>query len=515
MFFLYDYVLYLLVVPALLFVFSFKKSNNILETVFSQAVIKQLLLHPQLIQASMRYRYFLLVISLMIIALARPVYLKQNTVIKQMSSSAVIALDVSESMNSSDIYPSRFTLAKEKLVKLIEKAEHLHAGVLLFAKNSYMLYPLSEDTQALAYMLKNAQIKQKFEPNTNLFGVFEASEKMLHTEKTKNIILLSDGAEDVTRVDETAYIRKNHLRLYVIDFASRKNNALNNMVQKSHGYYTKYKWGEGDIEKILNAIQKSSQKISADAYDMKQYQELFMYPLGLALLILYFVFILGLKKKHTVKLTVLFALMQLTFLNTPVNAGAFDFITLQKAKSFYATKQYEQAVECYKKLKPTSAVNYNIANALYKKHEYLQAIKYYKKALGKDKLFNAKIYHNIGNCYVQRGKLELAKSQFEHSLQLHVFDKTKKNLQIITQELKKRKKLKKIFSRGTAKVCFKNRLEQMNNDYKVSSKYKIKLQKLVLSEEEKWIKIIQKQKTPVFLQKIRTKRSSSDSKKPW
>ncbi|UCM99362.1 VWA domain-containing protein [Sulfurimonas sp. SWIR-19] len=515
MFFLYDDVLYLLVIPALLFVFSFKKRKNTLENVFSQAVIRQLTLHPQWLQASLRYRYFLLVISLMIIALARPVYLKQNALIQQMSSSAVIALDVSESMNASDIYPSRLVLAKEKLVKLIEKAEHLHVGVLLFAKNSYMLYPLSEDTQALVYMLKNAQIKQKFEPNTNLFGVFEASNKMLRTEKTKNIILLSDGGEDVTRVDETAYIRKNHLRLYVIDFASRSNNALKSMVKKSHGYYTKYQWGEDDIEKILNAIQKSSQKIIANAYDMKQYQELFMYPLGFALLILYFVFISGLKKKHTVTLAVLFGLMQLTFLNTSANAGVFDFITLQKAESFYAQKQYEQAIKYYKKLKPTNEVNYNIANALYKKREYLQAIKYYKKALGKDKLFNAKIYHNIGNCYVQSGKLERAKSQFEHSLQLHAFDETKKNLQIITQELKKRKKLKKIFSRGTAKVCFKNRLEQMNNEYKVSSKYKIKLQKLVLSEEEKWIKIIQKQKTPVFLQKIRTKRSSSDSKKPW
>ncbi len=515
MFFLYSYILYFLIVPTLLFVFSFKKKKNTLETVFSQAVLKQLELHPQRLRISVRYRYFLLVISLMVIALARPVYLQQNALIKQMSSSAVIALDVSKSMQASDIYPSRLVLAREKLLRLIQKADSLHAGVLLFAKNSYMLYPVSEDTQALAYMLANAEIKQKFEPNTNLLGAFEASKKMLRLEKTKNIILLSDGGEDIARADEISYIVKNHLRLYVIDFGSKTNNSLKNMAQKSDGYYIKHQWGEGDIEKILNAIQESSQKTSSSESHMKQYQELFMYPLGVALLILYFVFILGLKQKHTVKVAVLFGLLQLIFLNTPANAGVFDFVKLQKAASCYEQQEYEKAIQYYKELAPTREINYNIADALYRQHKYLEAVVYYKRALGTNKKCNAKIYHNIGNCYVQRGKLALAKSQFEHSLALYAFEQTKKNLQIVSQELKKRKKLKKIFSRGSAKVCYKNRLEQMNNDYRASSKYRIKLQKLVLSEEEKWIKIIQKQKTPVFLQKIRTKRSSSDSKKPW
>ncbi len=486
-----------------------------MENIFSQSVMKQLALNLQLLKTSARYRYFLLVMALMIIALARPVYVKQNAVIKQMSSSAVIALDVSKSMHASDIYPSRLGLARLKLLKFIQKANNLHVGVLLFAKNSYMLYPLSEDTQALAYMLKNADIKQKLEPNTNLFGVLESGKKMLEKEKTKNIILLTDGGEDVSRSDEISYILKNHLKLYTIDFNAKPNSSLKNMTQKSEGFYTKYQWTQSDIEGILDAIQKSSQKIITSEYNMKQYQELFMYPLGAALLILYFVFIVGLKHKYIVKFAVLFGLIQLTLLSTPASAGVFDFIKLQKAHSYYEQKQYEKAIEYYKDVTPASEVNYNIANALYRQHKYLKAVIYYKRALSTDKLLNAKIFYNIGNCYVQRGKLELAKAQYERSLKLHAYEQTKKNLNIITQELKKRKKLKKIFSRGSAKVCFKNRLEETNNDYKVSSKYKIKLKKLVLSEEEKWIKIIQKQKTPVFLQKIQTKRMSVDAQKPW
>jgi Ca-activated chloride channel family protein len=210
-----------------------------------------------------------------------------------------------------------------------------------------------------------------------------------------------------------------------------------------------------------------------------------------------------------------YRVLQVTLFTPPANAGMFDFIKLQKAKSYYEKKEYEKAIQYYKEIKLTSEVNYNIANALYKQHKYLQAVRYYKHALTQDTLLNAKIYYNLGNCYAKRGKLELAKAQYERSLKLHAYERTKKNVNIIIQELKKRKKLKKIFSRGSAKVCFKNRLEQTNNDYKASSKYTIKLQKLVISEEEKWMKIIQKQKTPVFLQKIQTKRMSADANKSW
>jgi len=515
MFFLYDYVLYLLSVPVILFVFSFKKTKNSMENIFSRAVIQQLVITPQLLQVSTRYRYFLLVLSIMIIALARPVYLKENAVVKQPSISLVIALDVSKSMNASDVYPSRLGLAREKLLQLIQKANNLHVGILLFAKNAYMLYPISEDTLALAYMLKNIDIKQRLEPNTNLFGVLEAAKKMLKKEKTKNIILLTDGGEDVSRTGEISYILKNHLKVYTIDFSPKQNSSLKNMAHRSKGFYTKYKWTQNDIENILDALQKNSQKLVTSKYNMKQYKELFMYPLAIALFILYVIFFAGLKKRYTVKFWLLIVFIQFGSFSTPANAGVFDFIILQKAESYYEQKQYEKAVRYYKELTPTKEINYNIANALYKQHDYLKAVIYYKRALGADKLLNAKIYYNIGNCYVKRGKLELAKSQFERSLKLHTYEQTKKNLNIITQELKKRKKLKKIFSRGSTKVCFKNRLEQMNSNYKVSSKYSVKLRKLVLSEEEKWIKIIQKQKTPLLLQKIQTKRMSIDAQKPW
>jgi len=485
-----------------------------MENIFSNSVLQQITVNPQRLQTSTRYRYFLLVIALIILALSRPVSMKKNTEITQPSATALIALDVSKSMHASDIYPSRLAFAKLKLLKLLQKAQSLHVGIVLFAKNVYMLYPVSEDTQALAYMFKNANIQQKFEANTNIFGVLQVAKQMLKSEKIKNIILLSDGGEDVKREGEISYMLKNHLKLYALDCTPKINNSLKKMAQKSGGHYVHYHWGEGDVKSILAAITNASGEITSNTYTIKQYKEFFIYPLSLALFILYFIFFVAWKKKSTRKLFLLFVFMQLNFLSMPMHADVFDFIKLYKAQSAYEQKEYKKAVQYYEKLAPTKERNYNLGNAFYKQHQYLEALKYYKHALGTNKQLDAKIFYNMGNCYVQRGKLELAKSQYHHSLQLHPYKKTKNNLHVIIQELKKRKKLKKIFGKGTAKVCFKNTLEG-RNDSKVSSKYTIQLKKLVVSQEQKWIQKIQKQKMPIFLQKIPTQRMSLDAQKPW
>ena len=513
MFFMYSDVLYLLVIPFMLLLLSLRKTTNTQESVFCDSVRKVLELQPNRLRGVVRYRYFLLVIALLIIALARPVSLKQTSNIKHKSLSAVIALDVSKSMHGLDLYPNRLSLAKVKLLTLLQKAQSLHVSIILFAKNAYMLYPLSEDTQALADMFKNAHIEQKFEPNTNLFCALQAGEKILHNEKIKNIILLTDGGEDRSRAEEIAYIIKNNLKLYTLDFTPNSNHSLRAMTQKSEGFYAKYRWGEGDVANLLSVLESNAQEMTVKKYALKHYQEFFSYPLALALLILYVVFFMHSSKPFKIKLLVFFVGVQLSVATALLDAGILDFIKLHEAQTSYEKKEYAKAVSIYKSLEPSKEINYNIAAALYKEQRYLEAIEYYKRALGANKVLDAKVFYNIADCYVKRGKLEAAKSSFERSLRLHVLQQTKKNLQLVKEELKKRKKLKKIFTQGAAKICFKN-IQGRDNSKKISSNYTIKLQKLVLSQEQKWMKIVQKQKMPVFLQKIRTTRSSNDTQNP-
>lgn len=510
MYFLNEYLLILLLIPSLFFVLSFLNIKNRIDTIFSKEMLEILSLNHQVISPTLRYRLFILALSLFIIALARPVKENKGLKVKEMKSSAVIALDVSKSMKQTDIYPSRLTLAKEKLLSIIKSANKMNIGVLIFAKDAYMLYPVSEDLETLEFMLKNADIKRVFKPNSNLFSALQASKYMLRAESSKNIILLSDGAANVSREEELKYLKKNNLKLFSIGITEKSNFQIKDLSKKSGGLFREYSWGNTDVKEILQEIKNNSQTKSVSSYEIKNYNEYFTYPLALAVFLLLVIFMSSFKRESMLKLSLLLALMQLLS-STPANAGVFDFWTLREAKILYDEKKYKQSAKSYKKIASNPTTYYNLAGALYMSKDYLEAIRFYKKALGKDSLLNAKIYHNIANSYVQRDKLDVAKEYFVKSLKAHTFTQTQENLKIITQELKKRKKL---LAKDTLKIQFKNRLKQQQEWHKISSSYSVKLEDLLLSDEEKWMKLIQNQKTPLFLQKIKTTRMSLDAQIP-
>ena len=79
----------------------------------------------------------------------------------------VIALDVSTSMLAEDIYPNRISLAKKKLQQIIESANNTTIGVVLFAKDSFILSPVTEDFISLKYIVDNLNTDLDFLNGSN------------------------------------------------------------------------------------------------------------------------------------------------------------------------------------------------------------------------------------------------------------------------------------------------------------------------------------------------------------
>src|SRR5437868_9720692 len=68
----------------------------------------------------------------------------------------MIALDVSKSMLSSDIKPSRLDRAKQLISVLIDKLENNRLGLVIFAGQSYLQMPLTPDLTEAKMFLSNA-----------------------------------------------------------------------------------------------------------------------------------------------------------------------------------------------------------------------------------------------------------------------------------------------------------------------------------------------------------------------
>jgi Ca-activated chloride channel family protein len=100
----------------------------------------------------------LLLISLCLVAAARPQAGKKKVEQKKPVVDIFVALDVSSSMLADDLKPNRITAAKDILAAFLDKVEGVRVGLAVFAGRSFTQCPLTTDTSVVKKLLGNVQI---------------------------------------------------------------------------------------------------------------------------------------------------------------------------------------------------------------------------------------------------------------------------------------------------------------------------------------------------------------------
>lgn len=510
MLFLHEPLLYLLILPILFFLLSFKRDRGDISHFFNAHTLKKVQVGKDKISGGLSYRLFTLVVTLFILALARPVIKESHTVEKEHRGAVIVAMDLSASMRQKDIYPSRIDLAKQKLNYLVTQGKAMHIGVILFTQEAFCLYPISDDREALASIIKDTDFNAPLGKGSNLFAAIQASEAMLKQSKDKNILLLSDGGNSLDMSEELAYLKSKNLHLFALNIAKNSHQGLKVLSQKSGGVYKDFSWGESDIQSLMQAIENVSDTVMMKREEIDSFVELFIYPLTMAVILLLLLF--GMR----LPLPVLVFLLGFQLILPRAEAGLLDFYYLNKAKTLYEQEQYQEAIAVYKELDGRREVLYSLANALYQSSRYHEAIQEYKKFLLKPSKLEFKVHHNLGNCYVKLDKLLEAKKHYQNSLRLNSKSLSQKNLDRVIAILAKRARLvKQMRLRLPPKMCKKISVEHNFLEGKNESDYEVKMGHLVLSEEQQWLKRLEKIHTASFLQKIKTDKRSHNVEMDW
>ena len=507
MFFYTPTALWLLLLPLLL-LFLTQKKSNLIEKHFSKAMLHKLQLQSTLFSPRKKHMLFTLILTLFIVALARPVSKRPTLHLPVNKPAVILALDVSKSMHLNDVYPSRLTLAREKLEAFVAKASGFDMGIILYAKDAYMLYPLTHENSTLSYLLKDANLSHTFAPQSNLFAALEGGAKLLKTHSNPHIVLFTDNNATLTRSKELAYLHHKGIKLSTLLLTKNKPSSLQTLCKKSGGAHQYYTWSQEDIRALITHIISTPLTSQTKNYDVTNLKEYFIYPLALALLLLALLF-LPLKKPLS---SALMLLLLSIAIPVPSNASVLDFWYLHQAKSYAQNQDYDNAIKMYKKADLTPQGYYNLATTLYRASHFIEAVTYYQKSLGEDKVFNAKIYYNIATAYAHTNKLDFAKENYEKSLALYPYTVTRENLKTVQQLLKvERKNLHKAYQ----KLHFKPIASSDFAKASVFSDYSIKLQTLLPSQEQQWFNKILKHKNPVYLQKLHTTKRSTDASLPY
>ena len=432
---------------------------------FSEEVMSKLRVSANTLTLKARNALFFLVGFMMIIALAQPVINDGVIEVKAKSSDIMIALDISDSMLAEDVYPNRLKLAKKKALELLKLAPNERMGVIAFAKNSYLVSPLSFDHSAVGFLLSSLSTDSITEKGTDFLSMLDVVSNSVKKESKKYLLILSDGGDSSDFSKEIAYAKEKGIVVFVLGVGTKKgapikledgtfvkfhgdiivsklNDTIADLATKTGGSYIESVISDEDVKAMLSEIENRADKKELKSEDVQRYIPLFYYPLGLAMLIL-IIALASMTKRVTVEVPSAFLLFAFFAFNPPAQAGLLDFMELKEAKEAYANQEYEKASQLYEKNAMSSKNGesfYNAGNAYYKQKKYDEAAHSYEKATFNNKMQRAENFANLGNAYVKqnkKGSLEKAEKAYEESLKIHEDKAVRENLELVKKALKK------------------------------------------------------------------------------
>jgi Ca-activated chloride channel family protein len=196
--FAYPFCFSLFALLPVLIVWYIKKNNS------SQASIVVSTTHSfNVITYKNRLRHWpfilrLLALTCLIVVLARPQKHHTETNEEGEGIDIILCMDVSGSMGSRDILPSRMEAAKEVAVEFVKSRAVDRIGLVIFSGESFSQCPLTTDKNTLITQIQSLESRKYLSDGTVIGeGLATAADRLSKSEsKSKVIILLTDGKED-------------------------------------------------------------------------------------------------------------------------------------------------------------------------------------------------------------------------------------------------------------------------------------------------------------------------------
>jgi Ca-activated chloride channel family protein len=142
----------------------------------------------------LRTTYF----GLLLISLMGPAFGVKNAMQKEAPKNVFLAIDMSASMQSTDIAPNRFELAKRKMLELVDALKNTKTGIIAFSSEAYIHAPISSDNENIKLYINLLNLELLEDKGTNLSApILLAEEKFNQMQLSKDasniLVIFSDG----------------------------------------------------------------------------------------------------------------------------------------------------------------------------------------------------------------------------------------------------------------------------------------------------------------------------------
>ncbi|MBB2497010.1 VWA domain-containing protein [Aquipseudomonas ullengensis] len=223
--------LWLLLIPLGALLPLLWRRNQDLERRLQGRIAKHLLRHLLLTpQDNQCIRPMHLAASLLVIgglAAAGPTWQQDRPPFLENRAPLILALDLSPSMDASDVPPSRLEAARHKLHDLIQRRAGARTALIAYAGSAHLVLPATDDPVLLDSFLQALSSDLIERPGKNVVAVIEQAKHLLAAEQVPGtLVLVSDGA-DTTQLDEVKkQLADSNLQVLILAVGSQDGGVL-------------------------------------------------------------------------------------------------------------------------------------------------------------------------------------------------------------------------------------------------------------------------------------------------
>ena len=257
---------------------------------------------------------------LLIIALANPQYGMKKEKVKVENIDIFMALDISASMNATDISPSRLEKAKRFIEQFIQSRQGDQMGLILFAGGAYLQMPLTTDFAAALLFARSATTDMAGTQGTAIGAAIDLATRSVKEENQRALVIISDGEDhDDNATDMATQAVEKGWSVFTVGAGTtegsfipsinegreeyktdEEGNPVKSMINKEllddiaeKGNGTSYLL-ENDNNVIIKDINVQLSKIQKRAVEVKsftEYRSFYQYFLALAVILFIFEFL--------------------------------------------------------------------------------------------------------------------------------------------------------------------------------------------------------------------------------
>ncbi len=426
----------------------------------------------------------LLAVACLILALANPQVGTRLEEVKREGIDLFVALDVSLSMKSEDIRPSRLEKAKRDVSELLKKLAGDRVGLIVFAGEAYVQFPLTTDYSAADLFLSAVDVDAVPVPGTMIGNAISLALQSFPTDAPtkKAIVVVSDGENTEGDVAGAVDEAKNAgVRVFGIGMGTLEGGPIplynesgvrtdykrdgsgsivltkldESMLQQigssTGGSYRRATSGGNEIDDIFDEL-ASLERTEFESKQVTGFESRYHYPLGAGLILLLLELLLSdrrtrwgqwIRKLLPSASAILFVLVSVPASAQTVGGHIREGNrTYEKGRYDDAEVEYRKALEKDPKSAPAQ---YNLGNSEYKQQRFEEAARSFNNTVPaiEDPEERAAAWHNLGNSLYRGEKYAESIEAYKRALRLNpADDDTRYNLLMARQKLQQQQQQK-------------------------------------------------------------------------